>query len=204
MDRNLSKPAGRERKRGTPRRASCLLLLAPALTALLIGPAAAVSAQPAPTANESYSLLVNASPLVGWKSFQESLPEAGDADKKILVDIFAASCGWCRKMQEEAYTNTEVLEFVSDNFIPARLDIEVLDDTLSYKDLSLSSGQLAYGFGATGTPTTVFLMPNGDYITRLPGYAPTDEFLRVLKYIASDAFLNQTYEEFAKSLESGD
>lgn len=93
-----------------------------------------------------------------------------------------------------------VLQYLDTHFETARLDIEVLDDSLTYKDLTLSSGQLAYGFGATGTPTTVFLMPNGDYITRLPGYAPTDDFLLVLKYIATDAFLNQTFEDFAAAL----
>lgn len=143
-----------------------------------------------------YSLLTNASTLVDWVPFETGLARADSSGKKVLVDVFSPTCGWCRKMQQEAYTSTDVLDYLKTHFETARLDIEVLDDSLSYKDMTISSGHLAYGFGATGTPTTVFLMPNGDYITRLPGYAQTDEFLVVLRYIATDAFLNQSYEEF--------
>jgi thioredoxin-related protein len=145
---------------------------------------------------DGYSLLKNASPLVGWVSFEEGLARADSSGKKVLVDIFSPTCGWCRKMQQEAYTSTDVLDYIDTHFETARLDIDVLDDSLSYKDMKLSSGHLAYGFGATGTPTTVFLTPAGDYITRLPGYAPTTDFLVVLKYIATDAFLNQSFEDF--------
>ncbi len=154
----------------------------------------------AQSSTEGYSLLTNASPLVPWVPFENAVDKAEISGKKVLVDIFSPSCSWCRKMQQEAYTDSMILGYIATHFETARLDIEVLDDSLSYRDLSLSSGQLAYGFGASGTPTTVFLMPNGDYITRLPGYAPTDEFLKVLKYIATDAFLNMSFGDFAATL----
>ena len=173
--------------------------------AVWTAPAAShVIAQSSSDAKSGYSLLTNASPKVGWSGFEETVRAASASGKKVLVDIFAPSCGWCRRMQEEAYMSDAVLRYLDSNFETARLDIEVLDDSLAYKDLTLSSGQLAYGFGATGTPTTVFLMPNGDYITRLPGYAPTEDFLVVLKYIATDAFLNQTFEDFAAALVNED
>ena len=168
-------------------------------TLLLPSTALLVRAQSSP---EGYSLLTNASPLVDWLPFENAVDGADDSGKKVLVDIFSPSCSWCRKMQQEAYTDSTILRYLNTHFETARLDIEVLDDSLSYKDLELSSGQLAYGFGASGTPTTVFLMPNGDYITRLPGYAPTEEFLKVLKYIATDAFLNMSFTDFAATLDN--
>ena len=177
-----------------------LAFVALVLAAWTAAAASNVAAQSSPEGKSGYSLLTNASPKVGWSPFEESVHAAAVSGKKVLVDIFAPSCGWCRRMQEEAYMSDAVLQYLDTHFETARLDIEVLDDSLTYKDLTLSSGQLAYGFGATGTPTTVFLMPNGDYITRLPGYAPTDDFLLVLKYIATDAFLNQTFEDFAAAL----
>lgn len=179
------------------------VLLVSALLHCVAGSSVAQSPHESPAiqAEVPASLLKNASPLVGWLPFETALDQARKSGKKVIVDIFAASCGWCRRMQEEAYSSDVVLEFLKMHFETARLDIEVVDDTVAYKDLTLSSGHLSYGFGATGTPTTVFLMPNGDYITRLPGYAPEQEFLRVLRFIATDAFLNQSFEEFSASLD---
>ncbi|MCB0720536.1 MAG: DUF255 domain-containing protein [Bacteroidetes bacterium] len=139
------------------------------------------------------------SPLVAWLPFQEALNEGSSSDKKVLVDIFAPWCSWCAKMQKEAYMDEEVLSYLREHFVAARLDISVENDTLTYSGMQLPSAYLAAGFGAEGTPTTVFLTASGDYITRLPGYASPSDFLSVLKFIASDSYLTQSYEEFSAS-----
>lgn len=140
------------------------------------------------------------SPLVKWVSFQEALEQSPDTEKKVLVDIFAPWCGWCTKMQNEAYMDKQILEYLESNFVSARLDISVQDDTLYYNDLALPSAHLAAGFGAEGTPTTVFLTEQGEYITRLPGYAKPEEFLTVLKFIATDSYRTATFAEFSESV----
>ena len=139
------------------------------------------------------------SPLVNWVSFQEAIVQSPEANKKVLVDIFAPWCGWCSKMQDEAYMDKEILKYLESNFITARLDISIQDDTLHYNDLALPSAHLAAGFGAEGTPTTVFLTDQGEYITRLPGYVKPDEFLTVLKFIATDSYRTETFAEFSLS-----
>lgn len=142
----------------------------------------------------------NQSTLVEWVSFPTAIAEAPTSNKKVLVDIFAPWCGWCTKMQNEAYMNPTIVEYLSSNFVTARLDISIEDDTLFYNDLELPSAYLAAGFGAEGTPTTVFLASNGEYITRLPGYAKPEEFLTVLKFIATDAYMSLSFEEFSNSV----
>ncbi len=103
-------------------------------------------------------------------------------------------------MQNEAYMTDDVVDYLKANFVSTRLDISIDDDTLHYNDLELPSAHLAAGFGAEGTPTTVFLAANGEYITRLPGYAKPDEFLTVLKFIASDSYKSVSFEEFSKTV----
>ncbi len=82
----------------------------------------------------------------------------------------------------------------------ARLNIDAMDDVVHFKGYELSSAELAMGLGASGTPTTVFLDAHGDYITRLPGFVGPEEFLTVLRFIATEKYLKMTFEEFAESL----
>jgi len=139
------------------------------------------------------------SPLVAWMPFQQALSQGSASEKKVLVDIFAPWCSWCAKMQNEAYVDEEVVEYLGSHFIASRLDISVDNDTLSYSGMQLPSAYLAAGFGAEGTPTTVFLTEEGEYITRLPGYASPEDFLSVLKFIATEAYKTQSYEQFSSS-----
>ncbi len=131
-----------------------------------------------------------------WIPFEEALADGEDSGKMVLVDIWSPRCGWCRKMQEEVYTREDLLDYVNKHFVTGRLNIDVKDDTLSYLGYSLSSGELSAGFGATGTPTTIFLSPDGAYITRLPGFHDYDSYFPVLRFIATESFRDMSFQEF--------
>lgn len=135
-------------------------------------------------------------PPIEWIDFQKALALADSMDKAILVDVYAAWCPWCAKMQDSVYTQAHILEYVAEHFVTARLDIEQVDDEINFKGYKLNSAQLASGFGAEATPTTVFLTSTGDYITRLPGYLDAEGFSRVLKYIGSEAYKEKSFEQF--------
>ena len=138
----------------------------------------------------------NASQGPDWLSFQEAVEKAEKSGKKVLIDIYAPWCGWCRKMQAEVYTVPELLAYVNAHFEIGRLNLDEHGDEIEFKGYTLNSSELALGLGAEGTPTTVFLDHNGDYITRLPGYHGEEEFMQVLQFIGTDAFREQSYKEF--------
>lgn len=140
-----------------------------------------------------------ASPANGveWQSFENGLATAERSEKKLLVDVYAPWCGWCSRLQADVYTDDRVQEMLKSHFAVARVNIDRVDDEISFKDYLLTSAELAVGLGATGTPTTVFLESNGDYITRLPGYVEPNVFLQILDFIRSDAYKNQSFEQFA-------
>ena len=131
-----------------------------------------------------------------WIPFEDAVEAGKKSGKMVLVDVWSPRCGWCRKMQEEVYTREDLLSYVNEHFVTGRLNIDVRDDTLSYLGYELSSADLSVGFGARGTPTTVFLSPDGSYITRLPGFHDYDSYFPVLRFIGTESFREMTFQEF--------
>lgn len=163
----------------------CLLL--PLLAVLLTS--AACFAQP-----EARPDTVSVSP--DWKPFEQALAQARTEGTVVLVDVYTPWCGWCRKMQQEVYTDAAILAHLDSAFAATRLNIDDAQTTLRYQDYALTPKELGTAFGASGTPTTVFLDAEGNYITRLPGFVDAPTFERVLAYIGSGAYRNQTLREF--------
>lgn len=162
------------------------------LVLLAAGPPAAARAQSPATGTET----ARTAPV--WLPFAEAVTAADASGKMVLVDVWSATCGWCARMQREVYTRPELLSYLYEHFETGRLDIDVRTDTIAYMGYELSSAELSVAFGATGTPTAVFLTPDGTYITRLPGYHPFDRFLEVLQYIGSESFREMTFDEYAQ------
>ena len=133
---------------------------------------------------------------INWHPFEEAMALAKKQNKKVIVDIYAPWCTWCRKLQREVYTDPAIREYVNKNFVITRLDGENKEDTINFKEYSLTPSELAIGFGLQGYPTTVFLDAQNEYITRLPGFADVPEFKKVLSYIGTDAFVDKSYQEF--------
>ena len=166
-------------------------ILAIAAATILLLPSAPMYAQGTAAADAD---TLNA-PLE-WPGFESALDAAGESEKIVLIDIFSPHCGWCRKMQAEIYTQPHVQEYVMEHFELGRLDITVYEDSVSYRGYEMSQAAMAASFGSRGTPTTIFLEPNGDYITRLPGFHETAEFMAVLRYIGSRSYEQQSFQEY--------
>ena len=96
-------------------------------------------------------------------------------------------------------TDPDLQGYVKKHFEYGRLDIDNTETRHEFEGYEMTSQELGYGLGAEGTPTTVFLQWDDEqvkYITRLPGYADLNTFTKVLRYIATDAYEDQTFEEF--------
>ncbi len=127
---------------------------------------------------------------IEWPTFDHAVSAADKSGKRILVDIYAPWCGWCRKMQADVYTNETLVQFVRENFEIGRLNLDDGETVHDFLDWQLTSQELGAALGAAGTPTTVFLEPDGTYIDRVPGYATLEAFGEIVRFIASGAYQN--------------
>ena len=131
-------------------------------------------------------------------SFDEGLKAAKKEHKMVIVDIYTDWCGWCKKMDREAYNDAGIKKIINDNFIYVKLNAEG-NGVNSYMGKSYTDGELAEYFQVTGYPTTVFLDSKGKIIEfdydktkmyNLPGYYETKDFKKVLEYIRDGKYKN--------------
>ena len=135
-------------------------------------------------------------PAEPWQPFEEALATAQVDDKKVLVFVEAPWCGWCRKLEKTVFDDAETMKALAAHFTFARLDLDDNEQTHRFKGYRLTAMELAHHLGAETTPTTIFLHPNGEVLTTLATYVEPVEYLKILRFIGTDAYLTQSFEEF--------
>jgi len=134
---------------------------------------------------------------IAWRpTIEVAVEEAARAGKPILIDVYADWCPWCRRIQQEVYTDSTLAAYVNARFIPVRLNGEIQSDTLRFRGYVISSAELARALGVEGYPTTAFLDAESEFLTRLPGFSPPDTYLPILEYLGSEAYIHQSFQDF--------
>ncbi len=134
-------------------------------------------------------------PAPVWLSFDAGLREARKSNKKILIDVYTDWCGWCKKMDKEVFAHAKIAPFLSDQYVLIKLNAES-PAKVEYKDTKSTEMGIARDFGVTGYPTFIFLEPNGDLITSLPGFVKAEDFYPVLKYVAESKYKTVEWQAF--------
>ncbi len=107
---------------------------------------------------------------IKWQSWTKEAFDKSKAERKpILLDIYGSWCHWCHVMDKTSYSDQSVIDLVSKNFIPVRVDTDKRPDV-----------NRRYNMG--GWPSTVFLDSEGKVITG-GTYIPPQQFREVLRSV---------------------
>ncbi len=131
------------------------------------------------------------------KSFNEALTIAKKEKKKIVINIYADWCIWCKKMDKDVFPDVNVQKELNKNFVFFRMNGES-NALIEYDGRKFTHAQFVKAFGIRGFPATLFLNYDSKPITVLPGYVDASMFVNVLKYIAEEAYLRVNFDEFLK------
>ena len=130
-----------------------------------------------------------------WKKFDEGLSLAKKEKKNILVDVYADWCKWCKKMDAEVFTNDSIAPYLNKNFVLIKLNGES-SEKIKYKGETMNAADFARGFGVSGFPTVIFLEPDGEAITKVPGFLDAQNFMPIIKFIGDKHYKNMTWPEY--------
>src|SRR5260221_7495045 len=119
-------------------------------------------------------LLQHAHNPVHWQEWGvESLTEAKNLDKPILVSIGYSSCHWCHVMERESFENEDIAKVMNESFVCIKVDREERPDL---DDIYMSATVAMSGSG--GWPMTVFLTPDQQPFFAGTYFPPADRFGR--------------------------
>lgn len=130
-----------------------------------------------------------------WEEYDKTINISPSNDKLFMLFFYADWCPYCKKMEESTFTNKDVIEILNKNFISLKINSES-KQVLSKIDKNITGITLAQSYQITGLPTVVFLDKNGKPLTAVPGFLPPDLFINILKYLYTESYKNQTFEEF--------
>ena len=128
-------------------------------------------------------------------SLEDALKLAPEENKKILVDVFATWCPYCQRMHSEVYPSGPVQEAISDYFIWVKIDVES-EKMVNYHGEEMTQEEFAGALQNKNVPTVYFLNEEGAILGSQPGYLKEDVFSNLLNFIGSDAYLDQSFQEY--------
>ncbi|MFZ5518526.1 MAG: thioredoxin family protein [Candidatus Zhuqueibacterota bacterium] len=132
-------------------------------------------------------------------TFNQGLEKAKKEKKNMLIDFYTDWCHWCKVMDEKTFSEKAVAEKLSNRFVTVRIDAEANTGSNSFKGHTFNNMEMTRAFGVTGFPSLIFISPEEEVITKIPGYVPAEQFAYILDYIDQECYKKQmSLEEFMK------
>jgi len=163
------------------------------------------------TIGSSFVLLESDPPQesgINWMTWEEAVEANKENPKKIFVDVYTNWCGWCKKMDKSTFMDDKIIEELNDNFYAVKFDAEqkqpISFNGNEFKFVNAGRRgyhQLAYALldGRMGYPAFVFLNETFERIMLSPGYKQVDQLHKELTFASSEAYKEQSWEDFQKS-----
>lgn len=113
-------------------------------------------------------------PAPDWQEWSKEVFVRAKAEKKfVLLDLGARWCHWCHVMEEQTYSNPEVLRLLAEKYICVHVDQDARPD--------LSNRYEDYGW-----PATIFFAADGSELVKRQGFIPPKEMASLLQAIIDD------------------
>jgi thioredoxin-like negative regulator of GroEL len=118
-------------------------------------------------AGQRLTKLVGSQTAMTWLSYESGVALGSQTGKPMLVDFTAKWCGWCKKLEQDVFSNKEMIS-LSQQFVCIRVDGDERPD-------------LTRKFAVDGYPTTLVLASSGQELHRMVGYMPLTRYMAEVK-----------------------
>lgn len=105
--------------------------------------------------------------VVWGGKFEDAMKQAKQEGKPMMMDMMASWCSACKRLDAEVWTRSDVAE-LSKSFVTVKVDGD-------------ERGDLKTKYTVSGYPTTLFLTPDGEEISRVRGAVPYEDMLKAMQ-----------------------
>jgi len=144
---------------------------------------------------------------IRWYSIEEADKLIKESPRPIFIDTYTDWCGWCKKLDQDTFSNPVIAEILSTKFYPVKFNAEGKNEILFQGRTFINDGksgnthQLAVALlkGQLSYPTVVFMNEKGQLLAPVPGYRNAKDMEELLSYFAEKAYEKQNFQDFQKS-----
>lgn len=125
---------------------------------------------------------------IKWMGFNEGYALAKKKGKIMLVDVYTEWCGWCKRMDRDAYAKPEIAEIVGKDYVAIKFNPEIEGVTYTFEGKSYTGPQLAGVISnnqLNGYPTTIFINPKAKKTEIVVGYKNAEQLRPILEDLKS-------------------
>lgn len=101
-------------------------------------------------------------------NWQQALDLAKKENKVVFLDIYATWCGPCKQLKKYTFADKSAGDFFNANFVNVALEGEQEEGAV-----------LAQNFGIEAYPTLMFVTPEGELITKSPGFRTASDLINL-------------------------
>ena len=97
--------------------------------------------------------------------FNEAKAKALEEQKPILIDFTGSDwCGWCVKLEEEVFSQTDFIKFASESLVLVEIDFP--KKKVQSEELKVQNKALAEKYSIRGFPTVLLLSHDAELIEK--------------------------------------
>ncbi|GAA4827990.1 thioredoxin family protein [Algivirga pacifica] len=117
---------------------------------------------------------------IQWTSFDKAMEQAQAEDKIVFVDVYTDWCYWCKVMDKNTFTDTEVIEYMNKYCVSVKLNAEA-EETLNFRGEEYSNRAFVRSIGVRGYPSLLIISPDGKQLEVKAGAHSAEELLSLLQ-----------------------